>query len=318
LSTNPLDVAWAAFQAVINLDKRNRYEKELKTQFRNLLVDFMNQGEANFRGNKPAEALEDFKRVLEIHKGRHGSHKVDTVVIYNAGVAAQQAGLWDDAVKYYKQAIDLNYNPLRTYAMISKILLDQGRGEEDPEKRKVKEQEGLAFLQEGYERFPEDQYLLIELINYYLYTNDFNSALSYIERAIELDPGHAEYYRGAGIVHEQLGDSTSAESRYAKALELNPKDFVSWYNLGNIRLNRAIKAHEALIAQNDLIAYNARIGEVMMQYEAVIPFFEKALELKPDDRVTLTTLGQLYFRLRGKPNSDYLKKYERVQRLLGN
>jgi tetratricopeptide (TPR) repeat protein len=317
LSANPLDVAWKAFQEVIKLDRRNRYEKELSTQFRNLLIDFMNQGDANFRNNKPKEAFLDFQRALDISQGPYGTNKIDTVVIYNAGVAAQQAGMWDEAVNYYKQALELNYKPLRTYSMISKILLEQGR-EGGDEASKEKEKEGVAYLLEGFQKFPEDQYLLVELINYYLYANDFDSALLYIEKAIELSPDHAEYYRVEGTVHEQLGDSTKAEARYLKALELNPKDFISQYNVGNIRLNRVIKAHEALIALNELITYNARIGEVMSEYEAVIPLFERALELKPGDRNTLSTLSQLYFRLRGKPNSNYLDKYEKVRQLLEN
>jgi tetratricopeptide (TPR) repeat protein len=317
LSPNPLDVAWTAFQEVIKLDKRNRYEKELTTQFRNLLIDFMNRGDANFRNNKPREAMDDFKRALEIRQSPFGTSKTDTVVIYNAGVAAQQAGLLDEAVSFYKQALALNYKPLRTYSMIAKILLEQGRDGEDTTSRE-KEKEGAAYLLEGYQKFPEDQYLLVELINYYLYANDFDSARRYLDKAIEQMPDHAEYYQVEGTVYEQLGDSTKAENCYLKALELNPKDFVSQYNVGNIRLHRVIRAHESLIALNDLLAYNAKIEEIMSQYEAVIPLFEKALELKPDDRNTLTTLSQLYFRLRSKLNSNYWEKYNKTQQMLGN
>jgi tetratricopeptide (TPR) repeat protein len=318
LSPNPLDVAWSAFQEVIKLDKKRRYDKELKTQFHNLLIDFINQGDAHFRSNQPQEALNYFKRVLEINQSPYGTNKTDTVVIYNAAVSAQQAGAWQEAVTYYKQALKLNYKPLRTYSMLAKILLEQGRGSEEKEANKEMEKEGAAYLLEGYQKFPEDQYLLVEVINYYLYMNEFKTALLYIEKAIQLNPDHAEYYRVEGTVYEQLGDSEKAESNYLKALELNPDDFISQYNMGNIRLNRVIKAHEALIALNDLIAYNAKIGEVMAQYESVIPVFERALELNPNDRNTCSTLSQLYFRLRGKPNSNYLQKYEKMQQMLEN
>jgi Flp pilus assembly protein TadD len=255
--------------------------------------------------------------VLEIYQSPYGTNKIDTVVLYNAGVAAQQAGLWEEAVNYYKQALDLNYKPLRTYSMLAKILLEQGKNNDEGKGEEI-EKEGFAYLLEGSQKFPEDQYLLVELINYYLYVRDFESALLYIEKAIQLNPDHAEYYRVEGTVYEQLGEGGKAESKYMKALELNPKDFISQYNLGNVRLNRVIKEHEALIALNDLITYNARIGEVMIQYEAVIPLFEKALELKPDDRNTRSTLSQLYFRLRNKPNSNYLNKYEEMQQIIEN
>jgi tetratricopeptide (TPR) repeat protein len=318
LSTNPLDVAWTAFQEVIRLDKKRRFGKDLKTQFHNLLIDFMNQGDAHFRSNKPKEALEDFKRALEINRSPYGTNKIDTVVIYNAAVSAQQAGAWKDAVTYYKQALELNYKPLRTYSMLAKILLEQGKKNENEEEGEKMEKEGVTYLLEGYRKFPGDQYLLVELINYYLYANEFDSVLFYIKKAIDLNPNHAEYYRVEATVYEQLGDSARAESKYLKALELDSTDFISQYNMGNIRLNRVIKAHEALIALNDLITYNAKIGEVMELYESVIPLFERALELKPDDRNTCSTLSQLYFRLRNKPNSNYLYKYEKMQQILEN
>ncbi|MDR2413750.1 MAG: tetratricopeptide repeat protein [Odoribacteraceae bacterium] len=318
LSSNPLDVAWKAFKEVIRLDRRRRFEKELRTQFYNLLIDFMNQGDAHFRNRNPKEALEYFKWALEINQSPYGTNKVDTMVIYNAAVSAQQAGMWTEAVTYYKQALELNYKPLRTYSMLAKILLEQGRSNEEINEGEKMEKEGVAYLLEGYRKFPGDQYLLVELVNYYLYANELDSVLLYIEKAIELNPGNAEYYRVEGTVYEQLGNDEMAESRYLKALELDSTDFISQYNMGNIRLNRVIKEHEALLALNDLITYNMKIGEVMAQYEAVIPLFERALELKPNDRNTCSTLSQLYFRLRNKPNSSYLYKYEQMQQILEN
>ena len=55
----------------------------------------------------------------------------------------------------------------------------------------------------------------------------------------------------------------------------------------------------------------------MNQYESVVPYFERASELKPDDKNTLTTLKELYFRLRTK-NPDYQKKYDETMEKLNN
>ena len=65
--------------------------------------------------------------------------------------------------------------------------------------------------------------------------------------------------------------------------------------------------------------YRIWISEVMLQQtriEAVIPYFERALELEPGEKNTLTTLKELYYRLREKPNTDYMKKYEKTKEML--
>lgn len=52
--------------------------------------------------------------------------------------------------------------------------------------------------------------------------------------------------------------------------------------------------------------------QVYAGYTAVIPYFEKARELNPTERNTLTTLKELYFKLRNNDPS-YMQKYEEVK-----
>ena len=104
---------------------------------------------------------------------------------------------------------------------------------------------------------------------------------------------------------------------YIKTLDLNPGDFFAQYNLGNIHLNRVIEAHKVVQDIVDAKEYNAALDKVMEQYEAVIPYFEKALELNPKDKNTLTTLKELYFRLRTK-NKTYQEKYDATMATLNS
>ena len=104
---------------------------------------------------------------------------------------------------------------------------------------------------------------------------------------------------------------------YRKTLELDPNDFVSQYNLGNIQLNKVIEAHKKVNEITDTEEYNKAFEDIMNQYESVVPYFERASELKPDDKNTLTTLKELYFRLRTK-NPDYQKKYDETMEKLNN
>ena len=174
LSKDPLSVAWDSYQKVIQLDDKNKFEKDLKTQYANLVIDFTNQGVVCYnQGMKTddtkdfKDAVNNFKRVLEINESPLGTQKVDTTVIYNAGVAAHKAGDLDEAIKFYKKSLELNYEAGKIYAMVANILLGQSRAANeagDSVTGKAKQEEAVNFLHEGHKLYPDDNYMLVELI----------------------------------------------------------------------------------------------------------------------------------------------------------
>ena len=64
---------------------------------------------------------------------------------------------------------------------------------------------------------------------------------------------------------------------YVKALELDPKDFLAQYNLGNIKLTEAINFHKKVQDIVDVNEYNKELEKVYIAYESVIPYFEKSI-----------------------------------------
>ena len=327
LSKDPLSVAWDSYQKVIQLDDKNKFEKDLKTQYANLVIDFTNQGVVCYnQGMKTddtkdfKDAVNNFKRVLEINESPLGTQKVDTTVIYNAGVAAHKAGDLDEAIKFYKKSLELNYEAGKIYAMVANILLGQSRAANeagDSVTGKAKQEEAVNFLHERHKLYPDDNYMLVELINYYLMGDTPAKAEEFLDAAIKQEPNKAEYYRAKGSLYEKLNQPEKAEAMYIKTLELNPNDFFAQYNLGNIHLNRVIEDHKVVQDIVDAKEYNAALDKVMEKYEAVIPYFEKALELNPNDKNTLTTLKELYFRLRTK-NKVYQEKYDKTMEALNS
>jgi tetratricopeptide (TPR) repeat protein len=83
--------------------------------------------------------------------------------------------------------------------------------------------------------------------------SDANAAKDAYQRAIELDPGHADAHVNLGrILHEQ-GDAASAEEHYRAATEADPEHETAAFNLGVAledlgRSDDAIAAYESAIA----------------------------------------------------------------------
>lgn len=305
LDPNALDVAWEAFQKVIELDVKQKYAKKLETQYRNLIIDYTNKAVEFYNAGDFKNALVAFKKVLEIEhspiitQGKPAA--VDTAVIFNAGVAAQRAGELADAEKFYKESLKYDYESARTYAMLANVLKEQG-----------KEEEAVKYLHKGYELYPDDSYMLVELINYYLLGGQPEKAEVYLDAAIKQDPKNASFYRAKGTLYEKIEQPAKAEEMYRKALEIDPKDFLAQYNLGNIKLTEVIDFHKEVLNIVDADKYNKEMEKVYEKYAAVIPYFEKAEELNPEEKNTLTTLKELYFKLRNI-DSKYQQKYDEVK-----
>ena len=332
LDSEAVEKAWEAYQKVIELDVKKKYPKKLETQYRNLAIDFTNRAAELYNAKDFKKALASFKRVLEIKSSpiltANGEVSIDTAVIYNAGLCAQQAEEYaerllsfqerygkehklvqqcqwfSDAEKFLKESIKLNYEPAQSYAMLSNVLKQQGKTDE-----------ALEYLHKGYEQYPDNAYMLVELINHYLLGGEPEKAEVYLDAAIKQDPKNASFYRAKGTLYEKTERPAQAEEMYVKALELDPKDFLAQYNLGNIKLTEAINFHKKVQDIVDVNEYNKELEKVYIAYESVIPYFEKALELSPDEKNTLATLRELYFKLRNQ-KPEYQQRYDEIKQKL--
>lgn len=302
LDKNALNVAWDAYQKVIELDVKQKYPKKLETQYQNMIVDYTNFAVENYNAQNFKDALKCFERVLEIKntpimtEGKEP--KVDTVIMFNAAVAAQKGGDFKTAEKYFKETLKYNYEPARTYPVLAAVLKEQGKNEE-----------AIEFLHKGYESNPGNVDILVELINYYLFGGKPEEAEKYLDAAIKQSPKNASFYRAKGTLYEKMNKMDQAEAMYVKALEIDPKDFVAQFSIGNIKLTAVNEFQKKVIAIQDIAEYNKGVTEVLKEYELLLPYFEKAYELKPDDRNTWDVLKGLYFRLRNK-DPKYAAKYE--------
>jgi tetratricopeptide (TPR) repeat protein len=60
---------------------------------------------------------------------------------------------------------------------------------------------------------------------------DLQGALTYYQRAIQLNPSYYEVYNDLGIVYEALGDKEMAEKMYETAISINPEYLAPYANL---------------------------------------------------------------------------------------
>lgn len=301
LAEAPLKIAYEAYLKCMELDVKNKYSKAIKAQMTNLIPDYTNRAVQFYNSEDYSGALNAFEKVLEIENlemFKADNLAVDTAVIFNAGLAAQKANNLEAAIKYYKQTISYNYGEAKAYAYLSKVLKDNGNDEES-----------LTYLHKGFELYPNDASMLVELINHYLLGGEPNKAAEYLDKAIALDPENGSYFRAKGTLYEKINEFAKAKEMYEIACAKDSTDYISQYNLGVLQLNAAVKAHKVV---NDILEqkkYDAAIKDLQKLYEEALPYFTKVLEIKPDEQNSITYLKEIYFRLRNE-KPEYMKKYE--------
>ncbi|MCZ4694494.1 hypothetical protein DWB61_05515 [Ancylomarina euxinus] len=301
LAEAPLKIAYEAYLKCMELDVKNKYSKAIKAQMTNLIPDYTNRGVQFFNVEDYAGALGAFERVLEIQElemFKADNFAVDTAVIFNAGLAAQKASNFEAAIKYYKKTIEYGYEGAKTYAYLSKVLKDAEKAEES-----------LTYLHKGFELYPDDAYMIVELINHYLLGPNPNEAVEYLDKALALDPENASYYRAKGTVYEKINELEKAKEMYKIAISKDPKDYITQFNLGVMQLNKAGTAHKVVNDIEDQKKYDAALKDIPKLYEEALPYFTKVLEIKPDEQNSITYLKEIYFRLRNE-KPEYMKKYE--------
>ena len=306
LSDDPLTVALESYKKALELDEKNKFGKSVKIKLTLLTNDLTNQAVEQFGKDDFAGALKSFEQILEVQEipvvKQDNPGGIDTVILFNAGLAAYNAKDFNKAVQYYGEAAKHGYNGARTYSLVSDSYMQM----QDT-------MNALSAVQEGFEKYPEDNGILTSMIDLYLKLDRKEEAMKYLTMAIEQDPNNVTYYFAQGTLFETFGDEDNAVQSYKKAMEVDPNFFNAYYNLGALYYNKGVKQIEVANAvppgEND--KYNEELKKADVEFEKALPYMEKCEEINPDDPMTLESLKNLYYRMK------QMDKYNAVLEKLG-
>lgn len=169
----------------------------------------------------------------------------------------------------------------------------------------------IASLQEGVEKFPHEFYYLGNLINHYVYGGEPEKATEYLDKAIEKDQNNPQLYNVKGSMLELKEDFDGAMANFDKALSLKPDMAEAWVNKGRLVYNKAFKAEGEANKIRDFKQLDAAMVEVNKIYKEAIPFFEKAIEINPNDLEAMKILRGLYYRFSDE-DASFQKKYDDI------
>ena len=221
-------------------------------------------------------------------------------IMFFAAISASNADKSHEAIRLFEKLTDKDYETLAVFELLHNEY-----------ERLNDTVNYVRVLKEGMDRFPEEPWFLQKLINHYIYSEQHETALEYVEAAILSAPTFAPYHNIKGALLEQLGDEERAEATFRKALELDPDLTLALESLGLMHFRRALAIDDGVFGIRDSNLRQREQEKADNEFRLALPFFERLVELDPDEVVNKRRLRNLYYRLR------MYDKFEAVSRELG-
>jgi tetratricopeptide (TPR) repeat protein len=295
---DPLAEAYASYEKAMQLDPKGATKKKLIAQmvYNSLAQDLYAQGSKKFEAGDFEGALKAFSIQVKINESDLYAGGIDTGMYFNAGLAAQNAKKFDEAMKYYERCGELKYLGINPYFRIYECILGKG----DTAKAE-------AYLLDLPNKFPGDNTINFQLADLYLKSNKPLEALKYLEAAKKSDPGNYSLWFASGITYLNLNRYDEAIAELTKALEIRSDLAETHYAMGASYINKAYEMNQKANDIMDVKKYEEAVTELNKVYAKALPYMQKAYELNPNDKYTMQSLKELYYRMKMTKEYDEIK-----------
>ena len=267
--------------------------------------NLINGGIQYFNLNKNEDALKYFAAYVDAATlpmmEKENLLEKDTIlpqVAYYATLAADRVGDKDAVMKYAQYALKDKENG--QFAM--QLLTDAYKAKGDTAK-------WVEKLQEGIVKFPENQYFFANLVDYYSSSNQNDKAMQFADDMLAKDPNNKLYLYVKAYLYHNMKDYEKAIEFYKKTLDIDPAYAEACSNLGLVYLLQAQEYADKAPADINDPNYATAQAEIKKFYEAAKPCYEKARELKPDQKdLWLQGLYRVYYNLNMGPEFEEIEK----------
>lgn len=298
-----LDRAVVAYQKGFELDTKQAKAKDVADALNGIGQKYINEAYNKYNFGDIAAASKFFEKAADVEALAPLS-KIDTSAIYNAGFTAWAVKDFGRAKPLFEKCYDLGY-------------YYEG-GEVFAKLADVDTLNTKKYLEEGFEKYPQSQSILIGLINYYLKSGESTDRLfELLDKAKANEPNNASLYYVEGNIRSQLGQTDEAVKAYEKCAEINPGYEFGYIGEGTMFYNKAIELQTAAQAELDDAKYMALVKEFEDALKSCIAPFEKAFEITKDDAVKVGIseyLKNIYYRFR-EESPENLANYEKYAKI---
>jgi len=296
-----LDAIWPYYQKALKYDQvpdakgkvKPRFTKDIKAIMLANRPFYSNAGIYYYNQKDYQKAYENFKlfgdfKKMDLFAGQKWevADSIENQVRYYAGLSAAFIPDHQAAIAIFEEIKDGGVNEMDIYrGLASEYLQIQDTASYE------------KMLAAGFQKFPEDDYFLLNLINQNIIKGKFDESVDLLNKAIAKNPDNAQLYDVLGQVYEQKSNTDEAIKYMKKALEIKPDSVDFLTHLGRVYFNLGIEQRGHADQIKDQTQYKVEYDKAMSYFKQALPYFEKALEIDPNNAKTVLALGQIYYTL---------------------
>ena len=278
-----LNTAYESYQKAIQLDgKDGEYGKQAAAKVQGLYGLALNAGVESYNAKDYPAAIKSYKMAQQMNPQ-------DTTAVLYAAYASEANQDFAGAKENYNKLLAMNYQSPQMYGRMLQIARQQNN-----------DQEYGQTLQKALKAYPNNKSFVLEDLNQLITAGKDQEAIAKLDHAIELDPSNSSLYSVKGSIYDKLKQPDKATTAYEKAVELDPKNFDAQYNLGVYYYNKAGDVYRK-VNKMDLTTYKksgkAMEAEGKKYFQQSLPYFEKAMELQPNEKSVMAPLQKVYTQL---------------------
>lgn len=286
-----------------------------------------------------------YKEAAEVLYSVYQLDKKDQEKLFYAASYAGSAQDYDKALQYYTELKDLNYTGEETlFWALNKasgkeqtfpsadersIYIKAGTHEK-PRDEKLPSKKGeiykniaLILIEQGKvneaktavadarKADPNDDSLVLTEADIYLRLKDYETYNKLVSEALAKDPKNVVLLYNLGVTSANANKLDEAEKYYVKALEIDPSYFDALINLSELKLRADGKIVDEMgklgNSDKDNKRYEVLKAQRNKNFTSLLPYLEKAMQLKPDDEGVKKTLLSIYNALEMTDKANALK-----------
>lgn len=286
LYTDPLYVAYESFEKARALDAGPRLQKQLAPKYVLLANDFQRLGERLFKSGDHKASLRAFEHALLISHKPFLAIQPDTNLIYNAGLAAFEAGKWQTATRYLEIIHRKKAMPNASHLLFKSHLALQDTIQ------------AQTVLEESIRHYDNRTDKVLLLADLHMTRGNAEQALDLLDSALAVDGSNHVYPMTKGLVLQRRGKYQEAINAYSSAVELAPEEYMIYIRIATCYYNIAaeIDAHARTLTNNRLVLEQKELsGEALRQ---AAHWLDRVYEQEPQDAEVIHELIELYRLLR--------------------
>jgi tetratricopeptide (TPR) repeat protein len=257
----------------------------------------LNDAIAKFNAKDFVGAMKSFDDNVKVSADEMYVGVVDTLVIFNAGLAAYNAEMYPKAIEYFRTCIASGTEDTKPYIFISDSYL------------KMKDTlNAEKALLEGVNAYPDTLDVILQATQFFLDTDQSEKAFTYVRKAMEKDPKNYILPLVEGSLYMKTNNYPKALESMQKSLDMNSKQFESNYNMGlcYVSLANEMLTEANLISDNK--QYELAKEKAFDEMKKAIPYFLEAEKANPTSVATLEFLREIYLKVKMMPEFEAYKQ----------